>query len=75
MYAFPSRRPIAAEPSMSANKNVRVCVATSPGLLVEADADRADRKAPASSTARPEHHTSDAAPAPDRQLLHNQPMP
>ena len=31
---------------MSANKNVRVCVAISPGLLlIEVDADRAGRKA------------------------------
>ena len=36
---------------MSANKNVRVCVITSPGLLVEVDADRADRKATASAPA------------------------
>ena len=29
---------------MSANKNVRVCVATSPGLLIEIDADRTGRQ-------------------------------
>jgi hypothetical protein len=32
---------------MSANKNVSVCVATSPGLLVEVDADRTGQKPPA----------------------------
>jgi len=37
---------------MSANKNVRVCVITSPGLLVEVDADRADRKATGLCTRR-----------------------
>ena len=35
-----SRRGIATEPAMPANKNVRVCVAISPGLLVEFDARR-----------------------------------
>jgi hypothetical protein len=48
---------------MSANKNVRVCVATSPGLLIEVDADRDARKAPClpDRTARTSYASDDPA--------------
>jgi hypothetical protein len=57
----PSRRLIAAEPSMSANKNIRVCVATSLAFSPRLPPTAPALKPPASATARPEHHTSAAA--------------
>ena len=43
---------------MSVNKNVSVCVAISPRLLIKIDANRLSQKPLASSTEQRKHHTS-----------------
>jgi len=63
-HAPPNRSNIAADPSMPANKNVRVCVATCPGLLIEIDANNTAQKPSASPTEQRKHHTSAARARP-----------
>jgi hypothetical protein len=43
---------------MSVNKNVNVCVATSPGLLIQIDAGRTSQESADLLNRRRQHHTS-----------------
>jgi len=43
---------------MSADKNVNVCVVTSPGLLIQIDAGRTSQESAGLRSRRRQHHTS-----------------
>jgi hypothetical protein len=55
---------------MSANKNVNVCVATSPTLLIKVDANHTGQNPPACSIEQRKHHTSAAARSDNGRVDH-----